>query len=287
MLPVKRPYAHPSHGAVAHGLCGAIRAEVAQGKPADFKNREMWTLDYEPRARGWNAGWGERDSGIYKRALIGLDRLDTMAKCVWCEQLRSWNGELHVDHFRPKGAVTAWRGDLPQVLNKAPPQEKVADGYWWLAHAWENWNLACYECNSTWKRNLFPRMGPHPLHAEGVEENEVLLLLDPTSDFETRAHFFWDHAGYMFGRTEVGLATVITCGLNRGLLVKARMTKVPDILQSVTRFKHALAGGHDDAIDRTARQLACFGDSGAEFAGMARHLVESEMQDTWESLFGS
>lgn len=284
VLPVKRPDAHPSHDAIARDLCAAIRAEVARHDGADFNARDMWTLAYEPKAKDWKSAWGERGPGLYKRALVGVERLDREAKCVWCEQLRSWRGELHVDHFRPKGGVTVWQGEPSEVLDEPPAQEPDGDGYWWLAHTWTNWNLACYECNAMWKRNLLPCVGRRPPQVEGVEESEVLLLLDPTSSFETRTHFRWDRAGYMFGRTEVGRATIITCGLNRKLLVAARMKKVSDVLTAVARFKGALAGDHDEAIKRELATIAALGDAQAEFAGMTRHLVETEVGDLWESL---
>ncbi len=286
MISVKRPNPHASHDTVARALREAIRAEVASQKTASFDRREMWTLDYKPRALGWDDGWGERAAGLYKRALVGTSHLDAEAKCVWCEQLRAWKGELHVDHFRPKARMTTWRGTPSEIADVPPDEEPVGDGYWWLAHTWNNWNLACYGCNSEWKRSLLPRVGPHLPHDEGVEASEVLLLLDPSSDFQTRDHFRWDAAGYMFGKTDVGRATIITCGLNRKLLVSARLKKVPDVLSAIGDFRAALAGGHGGAMARESARLAALGDTRAEFAGMVRDLVEARLNDHWESLFG-
>jgi 5-methylcytosine-specific restriction endonuclease McrA len=286
VISVKRSSPHASHDTVARALSDAIRAEVASQKKASFDRREMWTLDYEPRASGWDAGWGERAKGLYKRALVGAPYLDVQAKCVWCEQLRAWKGELHVDHLRPKARVTTWRGSPPEVADTPPEEEPHGDGYWWLAHTWNNWNLACYGCNSEWKRSLLPRVGPHLPHGEGVEASEVLLLLDPSSAFQTRDHFHRNQAGYMFGRSEVGRATIITCGLNRKLLVSARLKKVPDVLAAIRDFKAALASGDEGSFERDAARLAGLGDARAEFAGMVRHLTEERIGDTWESLFG-
>lgn len=53
-------------------------------------------------------------------------------KCWYCEaaDIRS---DMPVDHFRPKNKVE---------------DEKLHDGYWWLAFDWENYRCACTFCNS-------------------------------------------------------------------------------------------------------------------------------------------
>ena len=245
----------------------------------------MWTLDFKPRAEGWQTGWGERTSGLYKTALVGPAGVDRAAKCSWCEQYRSPRGELNVDHLRPKSRLTTWRGDPSEVSDTPPHEELVNDtGYWWLAFTWTNWNLACRDCNSRWKRNILPRMGPHQGHVEGIEESEVILLLDPTSDFKTGDHFEWDENGYMRGLSEIGRATIITCGLNRQLLRTARHKEARNILQACESFKTALGGGHDEAMDRTLNSLCALIGETAEFAGMARDLVTKRLEIPWENL---
>lgn len=285
MLPVKRPDPHPSHDAVARSLLDAVRAEVARGEKPVFERREMWQLSYEPGAKGWDARWGAREAGLYKRALVGTTGLLVEAKCVWCEQLRSWQSpELLVDHLRPKGRVTTWDGSPAERCQERPIEVHAHDGYWWLAYTWGNWNLACWDCNSLWKRCLLPRVGPSLPHEEGVEASEVLLLLDPASEFRTREHFGWDRWGVMSGRSEVGRATIITCGLNRGLLVEARRKRISDVQPVIEDYADALASGHDGAFERAAIKLATIGDNGAEFAGMVRHFAEERIGEPWESL---
>jgi len=285
MLPLKRQEPHPSHDAVARDLLEALRDEVLQGKQASFANREMWTLSYMPKSSVWKASWGPREAGLYKRALVGADGLSQRAKCVWCEQRRSWKGELHVDHLRPKGVVSTWEGEPPEISDEPPREVFVQQpGYWWLAYTWSNWNLACVGCNAHWKRCLLPRAPAPHCHIEGVEQHETLHLLDPTQDFRTRDHFQWDFLGYMHSKSPVGRATIITCGLNRRELVAARLSKVPDVQRAIEHFEAALASGHDDAMDREARRLAQLGAAHAEFAGMVRDLVETRFGEPWESL---
>lgn len=53
-------------------------------------------------------------------------------KCWYCEseEIRS---DKAIDHFRPKNKVE---------------DEKLHEGYWWLAFDWENYRCACTFCNS-------------------------------------------------------------------------------------------------------------------------------------------
>ncbi|MDT3335912.1 hypothetical protein Q4Q49_11420 [Shewanella sp. SP1S1-7] len=53
-------------------------------------------------------------------------------KCWYCEaeEIRS---DMPVDHFRPKNKVE---------------EDKLHDGYWWLAFDWQNYRCACTFCNS-------------------------------------------------------------------------------------------------------------------------------------------
>ncbi len=284
MIPVTRPAPHVSHAAVEKKLLAEARQRVAAGALPDVDARPMWQLGYEPLKEGWENAWGSREKGIYKAALAGAAGTRSEAKCVWCESLRSVHGELQVDHYRPEAKVARWVG-TPDEDSDTPPAEhptKVT-GYWWLGYAWANWNLACVGCNATWKRCLFPRRTNAAI-VEGVESTEEPLLLDPTSSFETREHFRWDTSGRIFGLSEVGRATIITCGLNRTSLKYARRTKIPDIWKALDGFVEALNAAPDDVLGRAARALCSFGAAGAEFAGMARYFIEADVRldMTWE-----
>lgn len=279
MIPVTRPSPHSTHAEIAAALLAEARQRIAEGGHPDVDKRPMWQLDFEPLARHWKAAWGTRDAGLYKTALAGSEGIDREAKCVWCEQLRSVRGELQVDHFRPKARVSHWVGNPSEDSDDEPEQRQVsAVGYWWLGYAWSNWNLACYGCNGTWKRNIFPRRVELSV-VEGVERREEPLLLDPTSTFKTREHFRWDEFGRIYGVSEQGRATIITCGLNRTALKNARMTKLPDILKALGEFIAVLnADSPDDVVQREAKKLYSFGAPTAEFAGMARYFIERRLE---------
>jgi hypothetical protein len=289
MIPVTRPPPHGSHAHVEAKLLDEVRQRIAHGQRPDVDAREMWQLSFEPLVRHWESAWGPREKGLYKTALAGPAGTRRESKCVWCESLRSVHAELSVDHYRPKGNVTRWIGTPPEDSDERPTESPASeDGYWWLGYAWHNWNLACVGCNATWKRCLFPRRVHLPI-VEGVETTEAPLLLDPTSGFATRDHFRWDSSGRIYGVSEEGRATIITCGLNRTVLKDARRTKIPDIAEALRGFRRALLGDRDDELGEAAQKLCSFGVASAEFAGMARHFIESDHQlgMTWEALEAS
>ncbi|WP_147443660.1 hypothetical protein [Corallococcus sicarius] len=90
-------------------------------------------------------------------------------KCAFCEKGIRLEGSP-VEHFRPKGGVSN--------PGKAPDPNR----YWWLAWTWENLLLACFRCNTTYKKNQFPiKEGSAPLAEFSFAlHEEHALLIDPT-----------------------------------------------------------------------------------------------------------
>ncbi|RPA27850.1 hypothetical protein [Shewanella frigidimarina] len=66
------------------------------------------------------------------RDFYGLLPASLKHKCWYCEaeEIRS---DMPVDHFRPKNKVE---------------EDRLHDGYWWLAFDWQNYRCACTFCNS-------------------------------------------------------------------------------------------------------------------------------------------
>ena len=69
----------------------------------------------------------------------------TGGRCMYCEWPVEGGGDLHVEHYRPKGAVTETHIDRvdqerERLLNHS--------GYWWLSYEWQNLTLACAWCNT-------------------------------------------------------------------------------------------------------------------------------------------
>lgn len=97
-------------------------------------------------------------------------------KCAYCERRLGTSGiEWDVEHFRPKGKVTAWSSpDL--TTGGADP-----NGYFGLAFEPRNYLVACKPCNSIHKRNFFPVASQRRMEAADVDEarSEQPYLLNP------------------------------------------------------------------------------------------------------------
>ena len=111
--------------------------------------------------------------------------LDTKANQIWRDpQVRDWLlgqfsnkcwyteaqeavSSIHVDHFRPKGAVINIDGD-------------EESGYWWLAYNYNNY-ITCGELINVKKRHHFPLLGGIKAIPEYVPsiDGETTGLIDP------------------------------------------------------------------------------------------------------------
>jgi len=278
MFPWIRPAPHADFSSDAVLLLAAVRKDVSDGKRACFDNREIWSGSWLRR---------QQPRGLHKKTLVGPEW--KYAKCVWCERLRDWERELDVEHYRPKGKVTRYDGQPPDVLDKPPTEIEEHDtGYWWLAFAWKNYALSCKTCNQMWKRNLFPVIEPRLSLVEGVEAIERPLLLEPGLLFDTSDHFAWDDMGYMQPRSEHGRATIITCGLNRGELVAERLKVIEDVRGCLDKFVLACRGieGGEAEARESIKRLAEMGARTAEFTSMVRWFAEQRLGHAWEELAG-
>lgn len=123
--------------------------------------------------------WGELRSEM---------RQLSQQKCWYCEG-RTDRFDFHVDHYRPKKLVKN-KGEVPQV------------GYWWLSFDYQNFRLACANCDSPHvepdktkgKGNQFP-LAQGTLRASAPTSNiddEVPLLLDPTRLGDPQLLWFQD-----------------------------------------------------------------------------------------------
>jgi hypothetical protein len=263
MLSLSRPAPHPDFDKASKRHTDELRTKVAAG--AVLASSDFKTL------------WSKRE---HKATLVG--KLNSPAKCAWCERHREWNRELDVEHYRPKAGVTRWDG-TPSLYSDTPPREvSVSDkGYWWLAYEWHNYSLACAPCNQHWKRNLFPMRDPRLPILEGEEASEVPLLIDPMSSFRTADHFKWTSEGVMEAKSDAGFATIVTCGLNRTALLALRMKTAKIVLGELVELKRSLHNENRRSHLLALRAL-CAPD--AEFAGMNRWWVEHNLGWTWERL---
>ncbi len=90
-------------------------------------------------------------------------------KCCYCERKRDMKRESDVEHFRPKARVE---------------EETDHPGYWWLAYDWDNYLLACKNCNQERKKDHFPLLsgGIRAFNAEDDLSGEKPVLIHPIAD---------------------------------------------------------------------------------------------------------
>lgn len=107
------------------------------------------------------------------------------SKCAFCEQTLEGRISQDVEHFRPKGKVSAWAPsqiliDAGLVLNQ--PADEV--GYKHLAYHPLNYAMSCKVCNTVFKGNLFPILKTRKVEAKKPPsiETEKPLLVYPIGD---------------------------------------------------------------------------------------------------------
>jgi uncharacterized protein (TIGR02646 family) len=135
------------------------------------------------------AGGGDVSKAIKRRSNVWSELKQELSelsheKCWYCEskQVRS---DCHVDHFRPKSAVTA-------------PDEPEHEGYWWLAFEWTNYRFCCTYCNSRRTDRRRGKVGGKGAHfpikqgcrrcssEEDLLSDELPTLLDPTDALDPK-----------------------------------------------------------------------------------------------------
>ncbi len=138
-------------------------------------------------------GRHEESSSIWSEVKAVYMTLQGASKCAFCERklesLEYGLGEQAVEHFRPKGRISAW--PLPPELTASgvAVTKPAKGGYHLLAYDLFNYSAACNPCNSGLKRDYFPVAGNHRTSGRRPEElaaEELPLLLYPIGDFDER-----------------------------------------------------------------------------------------------------
>jgi uncharacterized protein (TIGR02646 family) len=166
-----------------------------------------------------SALWNAKDNKAFKeiRAVLRL-----MAPghefCVYCEL----DHGSTIDHFCP--------------MDEDPT----------LAFAWDNYFLACFDCNSVYKRTQFPR-----------DRNGVPLLVHPVRD-DPREHLQFTPAdGKVLGCTPKGEETVKVLGFDRrGNLDGTRKWAWRNVQRLIVDYADACAA-NDDARALAAQHDLC------------------------------
>jgi hypothetical protein len=267
-------------------------------QPPDFdENETRWLDEVTARRTAGKTGedlfvphWRKYKSEMARHALV--------AKCAYCEVVRSLGRELDVEHIRPKASVALWISEASdesallypakvfdtrerKYIEQKPREDPrtVGSGYGWLAYRWSNYLLACKDCNSGWKRSFFPLRDTSKRWSSKLDESRVEshLLLDPTqADFEATKHFAWLDDGIVTPRTDEARATIITCGLNRELLKIERLRTLQSLKAWIETLIEALETDREAPARTAYRMLSALTAVSAPFTSMARAFVERE-----------
>ncbi len=265
MLRFKRPRPPRGYAAKARTAERSLRIAIAAGNTFSFDER-IW----------------KPHKGAFSTAQHG--------KCGYCETFAR-NHPAAVEHYAPKSVVHelhALGGEdkaTASVLGRKTP-EISSTGYWWLAYKWSNWLFACERCNSAWKRCLFPvrdqprALPPHP------KTPETPLLLHPLGRIDPLDHITFSSLGQIAPRhgSNLGKATIETCGLDRESLRAARGSIARDVQRHTDRLLSGLANGDEQRALDAVTDLLSLGSERRAHAGMVRALVWRFLGRPWDEL---
>ncbi len=209
-------------------------------------------------------------------------------KCGYCECTCA-NHPGAVEHYAPKGQVSRLvccgderSGDEPEVLERNV-EVCSSTGYHWLALEWDNWLLACYRCNSSWKGTLFPlREDDGNPYTPSVEDWPRRLLLNPF-DHDPELELGFDHLGAVFPHNDspAGRATIDTCGLHRISLVNLRRRVAHPADSEARKLRKALRREAWDKVAARLKPLVLAGRSCMPHAGAIRSCLRMRTGLTW------
>ena len=162
------------------------------------------------------------DKEYYKKKYV-KDILMRMhhKKCCYCETKRYTPSDLHVEHFRPKGAVRQSRAEK----DKYP-------GYYWLTYCWDNLLMACPDCNTT-KDTMFPLENPAQRARSHNDDltKECERFVNPTvEDPRDHIRFVED---LPVARTKRGCHTIEGLDLRRSALNGQRLERIREVEMAI------------------------------------------------------
>ncbi len=268
---------------------GTVRIPASLATPAAVVKAEMdaavvFYQTYVPGAAGSKAFVFEEYKAFDVQSTL---RALFKNKCAYCEG--ELLGDVDVEHFRPKGAVT----DDPNH-----------PGYWWLAHSWDNLLASCEHCNQSRRQHLiteeiteadflklqstqakvaygklnqFPIDGARATYSAQDLNAERAHLINPTEE-DPDPFFMWSAKGhysivlakpdYQPDRTRA-LSNISVFALNRLRLVQSRTSRLNELRYHKDKILRAL---EKDALDPEADYLR---DALREIEGL-RHLQGDE-----------
>jgi uncharacterized protein (TIGR02646 family) len=187
---------------------------LTKGKRKSAAHQKAFAADragFQSGAKAFEFDRGTYASDEVKAAL----RAAQADKCAFCEAKVTHVTTGDVEHFRPKAAVKQRAG---------APLERP--GYFWLAYEWSNLLLACSNCNSRHKGNLFPLIDPAKRckSRRGKLEREQPQFINPAAENPTAFITFVGETLIARDGDHRGQATIDALGLNRTELREHRLT---------------------------------------------------------------
>jgi uncharacterized protein (TIGR02646 family) len=203
------------------------------------------------------------EESLYRDSVVKAQlKSDQNEKCAYCE--RKINGDYGaVEHYRPKGG---WQQKDGDKLNQP--------GYYWLAYEWSNLLFSCDECNTSFKKNLFPLSDPSQRDITHRDiSREQPLLINPSIE---------DPGLYIGFRSEMavprvvddvesekGKTTIELLGLNSRLALKQARRDAFFQYKRLKTFKQlAEKFGNQEALTLIDEALQYQIGENAEFTGM-------------------
>lgn len=187
-------------------------------------------------------------------------------KCAYCENHVI---KEEIEYFRPIQSVSGLKGD-------------AGDGYYYLAYAWFNMYLVCYECQR-YKSNYFPVKGKRlkPPSIDDFRNKETLFkyvntekpyLLDPC---DNRSHknlqFSYDENGNIHAESEKAAYTIDILKLNRSELLNARKDRIKELRHVISNINNFQGETNTPDI------LKGYLNDDQTFLGLNRYFISKEM----------
>lgn len=205
------------------------------------------------------------DSKVYAHDSVKEQMMkDQHGKCAYCEQYK--NGDFGcVEHYRPKGGFGS-------------PLQKP--GYYWLAYDWQNLLFSCSECNTSYKRNLFPLVNENARDIEHRDiSNEEPTIINPAttdpgehiefSEFIIRPKLI-DGQESLQGKTTIGVFR-----LNDRKDLKERRRNFWERYQDIHKLlKICHKTQSTDGIEICQRLISEMQSEASEFCGMLKYQVK-------------
>lgn len=188
-------------------------------------------------------------------------------KCCFCERGRDSNRESDVEHFRPK------------LANKNQPAPNH-NGYWWLAYDWDNLFFVCSECNSTYKKNLFPLIdeAARAIKKDDDISQERPYLLNPVAD-DPEQFIIYDYTndkipvpvGSANDHSGRGAKTIELFGLRERVnLITDRAEKLENMKICARYIIYKQESDKNLSLDQLIESLKSHTNSRSNYAGFAR-----------------